>query len=153
MVNKYKLEVAGIKDIDLWMNMIGLVKDNFPGLDTDEEMINYRITVLKNIKRNTALCVKSDNVIIGILIFSLSSNCLGCMAVHPDHRRNGVATIMVNKMINLFPDNSTISVSTFRENDIRGTAPRALYKKFGFIESELTVEFEYPHQKFYLVKK
>ncbi len=120
--------------------------------DTDEEIKNYRNTLLKNIKRNTALCVKSKDDIVGFLIYSLSSNCLGCMAVHPDHRRNGIGSLMIDKMLNHFPVNSTITVSTFRENDSLGVAPRALYRKLGFIESELTVEFGYPHQKFYLIK-
>jgi len=38
-----------------------------------------------------------------------------------------------------------ITVSTFRENDEKGIAPRALYKKFGFMEEELTIEFNYPN--------
>jgi hypothetical protein len=43
-----------------------------------------------------------------------------------------------------------ISVSTFREEDIKGIAPRALYKKFGFVEGELIEEFGYPNQRFIL---
>ena len=43
-----------------------------------------------------------------------------------------------------------ITVSTFRENDSKGAAPRALYKKFGFAEDELIEEFGYPNQKFVL---
>ena len=41
-------------------------------------------------------------------------------------------------------------VSTFRENDDKGIAPRALYRKFGFQEGELTEEFGYPNQVFVL---
>jgi hypothetical protein len=43
-----------------------------------------------------------------------------------------------------------ITVSTFREEDEKGTAPRALYKKFGFEEDELIEEFGYPNQRFVL---
>ena len=43
-----------------------------------------------------------------------------------------------------------ISVSTFRENDKKGTAPRALYRKFGFSEDTLIEELGYPCQKFVL---
>lgn len=43
-----------------------------------------------------------------------------------------------------------ISVSTFREDDEKGIAPRALYKKFGFKEDELIEEFGYPNQRFVL---
>ena len=38
-------------------------------------------------------------------------------------------------------------MSTFRENDVKGIAPRKLYKKFGFEEGELIEEFEYPNQR------
>lgn len=43
-----------------------------------------------------------------------------------------------------------ITVSTFRENDVKGIAPRKLYKKFGFEEGELIEEFGYPNQRFVL---
>jgi hypothetical protein len=35
-------------------------------------------------------------------------------------------------MISLFPNDVDISVTTFREGDIRGIAPRPLYKKIWF---------------------
>jgi hypothetical protein len=57
------------------------------------------------------------------------------------------------KMISVFPNDVDISVTTFREGDIRGIAPRPLYKKFGFEEDELVIEFEYPEQKFILYRK
>ena len=41
-------------------------------------------------------------------------------------------------------------MSTFRENDVKGIAPRKLYKKFGFEEGELIEEFGYPNQRFVL---
>ena len=147
---EYSLQIAQLIDVDLWMGMIEIIKDNFPGLKTKEELSGYRTTVIKNIKRETALCVKHDSEIVGVLLFSYNAQCLGCMAVHPHHRRNGMASAMVKQMLDLFPIDMDISVSTFRKNDELGNAPRALYKKFGFIEKELTIEFGYPHQKFLL---
>lgn len=41
-------------------------------------------------------------------------------------------------------------MSTFRENDVKGIAPRKLYKKFGLEEGELIEEFGYPNQRFVL---
>lgn len=46
--------------------------------------------------------------------------------------------------------NKAIAVSTFREEDEKGIAPRALYKKFGLVEDELIEEFGYPNQRFVL---
>jgi len=113
----------------------------------------YRQTVIKNIKRKTAPCVKYKNDIIGVMLFSYNSKCLSCMAVHPDHRRKGIASAMIEKMLSLFPNNTDISVTTFREDDIKGIAPRQLYKKYGFEEDELITEFGYPNQKFILHRK
>ena len=149
---KYSLSYAEMQDIDSWMKMIEIVRDNFPGLETTEAIDNYKQNVIKNIKRDTALCVKYGNEIVGVMIFSYNSNCISCMAVHPNHRRKGIASAMIEKMLSLFPDDVDISVTTFTEDDIKGIASRPLYKKYGFQEDEFVKEFEYPHQKFILHK-
>ena len=41
---------------------------------------------------------------------------------------------------------------TFRDDDEKGVAPRALYKGMGFKEAELMVEHNYPHQKIVLYR-
>jgi ribosomal protein S18 acetylase RimI-like enzyme len=148
--SQYVLHYAAIDDIDAWIKMVEIVRDNFPGLETSQKIDDYRQTVIKNIKRKTALCVKYRNEIIGIMLFSYHSKCLSCMAVHPKYRRKGIASAMIEKMLSLFPNDVDISVTTFREGDVKGIEPRALYKKFGFKEDELIVEFEYPVQKFVL---
>jgi ribosomal protein S18 acetylase RimI-like enzyme len=139
-----------MNDIDSWIKMIDIVSDNFPGLDTTEKMECYRQNVVKNIKRKTALCAKYEGDIVGVMIFSYNSKCLSCMAVHPNHRRKGIASAMIERMLSLFPNNTDITVTTFRSDDIKGIAPRPLYKKYGFEEDELVTEFDYPHQKFIL---
>lgn len=149
----YSLWFAEMNDIDSWIKMIDIVRDNFPGLDTTENMDGYRQTVIKNIKRKTALCVKCKGDIVGVMIFSYNSKYLSCMAVHPNHRRKGIASAMIEKMLSLFPNNTDITVTTFRADDIKGVAPRLLYKKYGFEEDELVIEFDYPHQKFILHRK
>lgn len=147
---KYSLSFAEMNDIDSWIRMIDIVKDNFPGLETVEKMNGYRQTVIKNIKRKTALCVKYEGNIVGVMIFSYNSNCLSCMAVHPNHRRKGIASAMIEKMLSLFPSNMDITVTTFRSDNIKGIAPRLLYKKYGFVEDEFVTEFNYNLQKFIL---
>lgn len=39
---------------------------------------------------------------------------------------------------------------TFREDDLKGVAPRALYQRLGFEPEELLMEFDYPVQRFVL---
>ncbi len=146
MDNGYKIAVAQKHDISDWMKLVKIVKDNFPGLVIDQ----YRETLNKNIDRQSAICVRHQNEIVGILLFSIEQQCLSCMAIHPDHRKKGLASALIGKMISLFPKDSEIWVTTFRKNDPNGDAPRALYKKLGFVEDELVIEFGYPCQKFVL---
>lgn len=153
MSMEYRIELARLEDLDSWMQMVEIVKDNFPGLDTPEGMGSYRDTVIKNINRQTAIVAKLDNNVVGVLIFSYNSKCLSCMAVHPDHRRKGISSEMMNKFLFMFPSDVELTVTTFRENDEKGIAPRQLYKKYGFVEDELVMEFNYPHQRFVLRRR
>lgn len=150
MGNKFVVHFAELQDVTSWMNMVGIVKDEFPGLETAEQLESYKQTVIKNINRKTAICIKSENEIIGALIFSYNLKCLSWMAVHPNYRRKGVASALITKMLELFPKEVDISVTTFREGDIKGIAPRRLYSKFGFLEDALVEEFNYPNQIFIL---
>ncbi|MDY3994835.1 MAG: GNAT family N-acetyltransferase [Candidatus Onthovivens sp.] len=75
------------------------------------------------------------------------------MAVDPEHRREGIASILLRKALNELDARREIMVSTFRENDEKGIAARALYRKFGFQEGGLTEKFGYPNQLFVLHHK
>jgi ribosomal protein S18 acetylase RimI-like enzyme len=140
--------LATEQDIGGWMELVELVKDDFPGLETD----SYIQVLRENIRSKTALCYISDGKIIGILLFSPEQSCLSFMAVHPGYRKKGIATALIHKMLNLMPDGD-IFVTTYREGDEKGTAARALYKRNGFEEAELFTEFDYPVQKFVLRRK
>ena len=58
--------------------------------------------------------------------------------------------MLLEKALGEMDRSRDITVSTFREEDEKGTAPRALYRKYGFCEAELTMEFNYPNQVFIL---
>ena len=132
------------------MTLVRKVSWNFPGLETEEGIIDHRNTVLKFISKNQAICVRENNRVIGVLLFSRYHNMICCLAVDPDFRRKGIASMLLEKALQELDRNRDITVSTFREDDEKGRAPRALYKKFGFKEGELTVEFGYPNQVFVL---
>ena len=124
-------------DIDSWMNLVEEISWNFPGLETKEKIEEHRKTVLRFINKEQALCAKDDNgKIVGVLLFSRGHNMICCLGVSPAYRRCGVASQLLTMALEQLDRTKNISVSTFRENDEKGTAPRALYKKFGFIEDE-----------------
>lgn len=151
-MDEIRVGLAKLEDVTYWMEMVNQVRWNFPGLETEEDLLSYQNTVVKNINRNSAICAKYNNKVVGVLLYSKKQNMLCCMAVHPDYRKNGIATKMIYLMISQFPKDCDIVVTTFRRDDEKGIAPRALYKKIGFTEDELCYEFEYPHQKFVLLR-
>lgn len=143
--------VYGIpSDIDVWMNLVNDVSWNFPGLETQEKIEEHRETVLHFMSKKQALCVKDNDEIAGVILFSRGHNMICCLAVSPRYRRRGIGSILLEKAIDELDPCKDITVSTFRENDPKGSAPRALYKNFGFVEDELIEEFGYPNQKFVL---
>ena len=137
-------------DIDSWMNLVNNVSWNFPGLETQEKIQEHKETVLRFMSKKQALCIKNKDEIDGVILFSRGHNMICCLAVSPEYRRCGIGSILLKKAIGELNPYKDITVSTFRENDSKGTAPRALYKKFGFAEGELIEEFGYPNQKFVL---
>ena len=136
--------------INSWMQLVRKVSWNFPGLETEEYIKEHEQTVLKFMNKKQALCVKCQGTINGVLLFSRNKNTICCLAVDPEHRREGIASFLLRKSLNELVARREITVSTFRENDKKGIAARALYRKFGFQEGELTEEFGYPNQLFVL---
>ena len=137
-------------DIEAWMHLVRQVRRNFPGLETEESLEEHRQTVLKFMGKKQALCMKNAEGITGVILFSRSRNMICCLAVSPERRRQGIASRLLEKALDELDRNRDISVSTFREDDEKGAAPRALYRKYGFREAELTEEFGYPNQVFVL---
>ncbi|ABS34230.1 GNAT family N-acetyltransferase [Clostridium botulinum] len=144
MRNKIIADFAKEVDIDIWMNLVEIVKEDFPGLIIED----YRKILKEGIQQRTALIVKDKTKAIGVLIFSYENKEIAFLAVHPQYRKEGIATALFNKMYNQFPKGTEIAVTTYRENDTKGKAARALYKRLGFIQDELIMEFGYPCQRF-----
>ncbi len=144
------VEYGTKEDISSWMKLVNLVSWNFPGLETEEKLGEHENTVLLFMSEGRALCVKEENVVVGVLLFSKKHNMICCLAVAPDFRKHGIASALLSKAIEMLDRTKDITVSTFRENDPKGIAPRKLYKSFGFVEGELIEEFGYPNQQFIL---
>lgn len=147
------VSLAQMSDLPSWMKLVERVRWNFPGLESEEALADHRQMVIKNIRRGTAICAKDAGKVVGVLLFSIRQNMLSCMAVDPDYRRQGIASRMIQCMLACLPVDRPVQVITFREGDEKGIAPRALYKKLGFVEGEFCNEFDYPEQKFILSRK
>lgn len=141
---------ADKNDIDSWMKLVREVRNSFPGLETEESLSEHRQTVLGFMAAREAVCLKDGEKIAAALLFSKEHNMICFLAVLPQYRNRGYASELLKTALENLDRTKAISLSSFREDDERGVAPRSLYKKFGFGEGELTEEFDYPVQKFIL---
>lgn len=138
------------EDIDIWMDLVAEVRYEFPGLETEEALADHRKTVLKFMSKKQAICFKDKDKITGVILISRGKNMICFLATDPGYRRTGVASALMDKALSELDHTRDITVTTFREEDPKGTAPRALYRKYGFTEGELVEEFGYPNQVFTL---
>ena len=150
MIENMNVEFGRTSDIDSWMRLVKKVSWNFPGLETEQSIDEHKIIVLKFMNDKRALCVKNEQDIVGVLLYSRKHNMICCLAVDPAYRKKGIASMLLSEALDKLDRDKDIIVSTFRENDVKGIAPRKLYKKFGFEEGELIEEFGYPNQRFVL---
>lgn len=148
VVNRMEIRIANEWDMDGWMNLVSKVKDSFPGLETKEAVDEHRDTVLDFIRKESSICAKIEDKIIGALLFSKEHSMLCFLAVDPEYRRGHIAEKMVTYMLSLLDSKKDVVVTTYREGDPEGIAARAFYKHLGFVEGRLTEEFGSPVQEF-----
>lgn len=148
---RVEIKLGNESDIDSWMNLVKKVKDDFPGLETAEDLSEHRNTVLDFMSKDSAICARSQDKVIGALLFSKSDNMLCFLAVEPEYRRQHIAEKMVSYMLTFMVDSgSNVFVTTYRDGVPEGMAARAFYKRLGFTEGKLTEEFGSPVQEFIL---
>ena len=81
------VEYGTKEDISSWMKLVSSVSWNFPGLETEEKLKEHETTVLRFMSERRALCVKEENAVVGVLLFSKKHNMICCLTVSPDFRR------------------------------------------------------------------
>ncbi len=148
--NPLHLEYGTPEDLENWMQLVREISHNFPGLETEKALAEHAETVRKFMRQKRAICVKAGELIVGVLLFSHTHNMICCLGVSPAYRRQGVATLLMDEALRSLDRSKEISVCTFRDGDPKGPAPRALYRKFGFLEDALVEELGYPNQLFVL---
>lgn len=139
-------------DIDEWMSLVYSVKENFPGLETNEALEEHKNTVLTFMSKESAICAKTKGKIVGTLLFSKENPMICFLAVDPEYRRQHIAEKMVSYMLGFLDAKRDIVVTTYCEGVPEGFAARAFYKRLGFIEGKMTEEFGSLVQEFILVR-
>lgn len=130
------------QEIPSAMELVNLVKDDFPGYEEAAFADGLRDAV----SRQEALAAFTKGKLVGILLYTNSPAELCFLAVHPAYRKQGAATGLLEKMIGEFRSCGCISVTTYRAEDPKGIAARALYHQFGFVDGPLVEAFGAPCQ-------
>ena len=131
-----KVKLGQRDDIASWMALVEEVRWNFPGLETEQSLREHEETVLRFMDERRALCVKEHGKVVGVLLISKTHNMICCLLLQEGIRR--------------LDRSREITVTTFRAEDEKGRAPRALYQRFGFHPQALLEELGYPVQRFVL---
>ena len=79
MIENMKVEFGITSDIDSWMRLVKKVSWNFPGLETEQSIDEHKIIVLKFMNDKRALCVKNEQDIVGVLLYSRKHNMICCL--------------------------------------------------------------------------
>lgn len=130
-------------DVAAWMIFVASVKEAFPWL---EPLDAYRAKLDGHIAQGEALCLKDGDSIVGVTLSDRRENRILCLAVDPDYRRCGLASRLLTATLAGLDRRRAVTVRTFRAEDPRGIAPRALYDRFGFFEGALGWREGYPVQ-------
>lgn len=145
-----EIGLGSAAEINGWMGLVRRVRDNFPGLETEEALEAHRETVLAFMDGNAAIRAKNGGRMVGILLFARAEQMLCFLAVDPACRRRHIAEQMVTYMLTFLDPQKEVVVTTYREGAPEGAAARAFYKRMGFAEGRLTEEFGSPVQEFVL---
>ena len=145
-----EIGLGSVCEIEQWMRLVNRVRENFPGLETQEALDAHRDTVLDFMRRKSAIRAKERERIVGALLFSRELHMLCFLAVDAEYRRQHIAEKMVSRMLARMDPGKEVTVTTYREGVPEGEAARAFYKRLGFVAGRLSEAFGSPVQEFVL---
>ena len=145
-----EIGLGSVCEIEQWMRLVNRVKENFPGLETQEALDAHRDTVLDFMRKKSAIRAKERERIVGALLFSRELHMLCFLAVDAEYRRQHIAEKMVSRMLARMDPGKEVTVTTYREGVPEGEAARAFYKRLGFVAGRLAEAFGSPVQEFVL---
>ena len=146
-LTKDNIRFAVPADVEDWMELVSLTIDGYPCLKKDEYIANlYRYIADKR-----ALILRDVSLAIGVMGFSPDTGSIDFWAVHPQYRHLGITRMFLDKLADELLCRKEISLTTYRAGDKADTGYREEYRRLGFAERELLVEYGYPTQRFVLL--
>ena len=97
--------------------------------------------------------MRMTGLAIGVMGFSQGTGSIDFLAVHPQYRHLGITKLFLDKLAEELLCGKEITLTTYRAGDKADTGWREEYRRLGFAERELLVEYGYPTQRFVLPPK
>lgn len=151
-------------DVSHWMELVRLKIDGYPCLDETEYIENLRC----HMDHGRALIIRDGDTAAGVMAFSETDGAekglesrakrtenagygsIDFLAVHPQYRTFGIEELFLRKLTKELLCGREIGVTTYRAGDRADTGYRREYRRLGFKERELLIEYGYPTQRFVL---
>ena len=146
-LTKDNIKFATLTDVDDWMELVSLTIDGCPCLDKDD----YTANLYQYIADKKALILRDVGLAIGVMGFSPDTGSIDFLAVHPQYRHLGITKLFLDKLADELLYGKEITLTTYRAGDKADTGWREEYRRFGFTERELLVEYGHPTQRFVLL--
>ena len=135
------VQIAQPDDYGAWLRLAGEVEDLFGAMVGEEA---FQQTLLKNLQRGTALCVRAQDGSAGVdllggLFYSPKPPIykISWLAVTQAWRRRGIGQTLVEAFLERVIPPAELVVTTFSAEMARGEAARRFYGKLGFQEAEI----------------
>lgn len=147
MQKKDHIKFATPADVDDWMELVSLTIDGYPCLDKND----YTANLHQYIADKKALILRDVGFAVGVMGFSPDTGSIDFLAVHPQYRNLGITKLFLDKLAEELLYGKAITLTTYRAGDKADTGWREEYRRLGFTERELVVEYGYPTQRFVLL--
>jgi len=87
---------ALLKDIPNIMSLVTMMRDEFPGLDSQEGLDEYKESATRMIHQGSCVvCYKADDLA-GVICYSLKRNMINFLMVNPLYQRKGIEKTLMN---------------------------------------------------------
>lgn len=148
-LTKDHITFAAPADVEDWMELVSLTIDGYPCLDKDD----YTANLHQYIADKRALILRDAGLAVGMMGFSPDTGSIDFLAVHPQYRHLGITKLFLDKLADELLCGKEITLTTYRAGDKADTGWREEYRRLGFAERELLMEYGYPTQRFVLPPK
>lgn len=136
---------ARADDIPAWMALLEQVVDGYPHLNEAEHLAWLKVRMA----REEALILTGGGRAAGAVGFSSDTGCVEYLGVHPQYRVLGLSVRLLKAVGRRLSPGRALNLTTFREGDPADPGYRREWKRLGFREGELLVEFGYPTQRMF----